>query len=1152
FDLRGLPPTPAEMARFAGDDSPSAYADLVDRYLDSPHFGERWARHWMDLFRYSDSHGSEGDPDIPFAWRYRDYLIRAFNRDVPYDQLIREHIAGDLLGSPRLDADRNTNESIIGTANFRLVEHGFQPVDPWEDRVKWTDNQVDVTSKAFLGLTVSCARCHDHKFDAISQQDYYALFGILSSCRPARAVIDLPARQNRGKDKLMELKPRIRQAIADDWRGAVNDFRQTLLQETGPVQAASKPEQPLHPLWQLKESAQAGKSFDHAWSQLSRQWKEASSRPDPKHLIQAWKLADPGQWEQWSTHGIGLPRQPHRPGEFAIAPEGDMVLHGIYPAGVYSHTLSAKHPARLTSIDIDVGQEAELWVRAIGDGGASLRYVVQDYPRNGTVYPVTKLKPDWNWQRYDLTYWAGDKIHLELAAGPDAPLLVSNPPRSWFGVTEARLVPKGSPPPKTVSPLVAMLLEVQDSIAPESDDDLLSYDHVVQQLTSQLDQAITAWNRQTATDLQAEWLNLCLREGLLPNRLESLPTAAPLVKEYRQIEQAVPNLVRVPGLDETVGRTQPLYVRGNHKQPSADVPRRFLEAIDPTPYATPQSGRLQLANDLLREDNPLTRRVIVNRLWHHLFGRGIVATPDNFGRLGQTPSHPELLDWLATRFAQDGWSLKKTIRLIVTSQTWQRSSRASENAGKLDPNNVLLSHANLRRMDAEVIRDSLLSVSGRLDRNPYGSPVDGNSPRRSVYVRVIRNSLDPFLRVFDFPEPFSATGRRDVTNVPAQSLTLMNDPRIAAYASDFANRILTDPQLTTDEERLRQMFAVGFARFPLPSESRRALDFLAQTRQTHAKLKKQAQQLRGEVSERRALIAGLLDPARDRLVKQAEDKTKTKPRSLPQPVARWEFDGDLQDAVGSLHGVARAGAATDSGALVADGKSHVVTSPLTFSLDEKTLEAWVQLDHLGQRGGGVMSVQTPDGIVFDSIVFGEKDPQQWLSGSNHFARTQSFGAEPEGGADKRFVHVAIAYHADGRIVGYRDGKPYGQPYQSDGPFEFKSGHAVVSFGVRHLPAGGNRLLTGKIQLAQLYDRALSAEEIAASAGGPKVDVSAAEVLASLSPADRARVAQAREEIDELEGQIKSLGPIAKGSGPQQAWTDLAKAFFTLKEFIYVP
>ncbi|MCY4074612.1 MAG: DUF1549 domain-containing protein, partial [Acidobacteria bacterium] len=229
FDLRGLPPTPAEIARFLGDDSPTAYTDLVDRFVASPHFGERWARHWMDLVRYSESHGSEGDPDIPYAWRYRDYLIRAFNGDVPYDQLIREHLAGDLLPEPRLDAGGRTNESQLGPTHFRLVEHGFQPVDPWEDRVKWTDNQVDVASKAFLGLTVSCARCHDHKFDAISQKDYYAFFGTLYGARPTMRAVDAPAVLETNRDSLAALKVDIRGRLADAWSAAAEGIAAELL-----------------------------------------------------------------------------------------------------------------------------------------------------------------------------------------------------------------------------------------------------------------------------------------------------------------------------------------------------------------------------------------------------------------------------------------------------------------------------------------------------------------------------------------------------------------------------------------------------------------------------------------------------------------------------------------------------------------------------------------------------------------------------------------------------------------------------------------------------------------------------------------------------------------------------------------------------------
>ena len=239
FDLRGLPPTLAEIARFVSATSPTAYTDLVDRYLDSPHFGERWARHWMDLFRYSESHGSEGDPSIPLAWRYRDYLIRAFNGDVPYDQLIREHLAGDLLPTPRLDTENQLNESIIGTAHFRLVEHGYQPVDPWEDRVKWTDNQVDVVSKAFLGLSVSCARCHDHKFDAISQKDYYSLFGTLYGARPTQRAIDDPTLLDTNKDALAALKVDIRDGLAEAWLEAANTVPTRLLEDLEPADAAA-------------------------------------------------------------------------------------------------------------------------------------------------------------------------------------------------------------------------------------------------------------------------------------------------------------------------------------------------------------------------------------------------------------------------------------------------------------------------------------------------------------------------------------------------------------------------------------------------------------------------------------------------------------------------------------------------------------------------------------------------------------------------------------------------------------------------------------------------------------------------------------------------------------------------------------------------
>ena len=248
------------------------------------------------------------------------------------------------------------------------------------------------------------------------------------------------------------------------------------------------------------------------------------------------------------------------------------------------------------------------------------------------------------------------------------------------------------------------------------------------------------------------------------------------------------------------------------------------------PYDTPQSGRLQLAHDLLRKDNPLTRRVMVNRVWTHLFGQGLVRTPDNFGRMGDRPSHPELLDWLALRFDDDDWSLKKLIRLILNSDAWQRSVARSARAVEVDPTNRLLSHANVRRLEAEAIRDGLLAVSGKIEHQLGGPSVSGDSPRRSVYVRVARNSLDPLLRTFNFPEPFTAVGRRNVTTVPAQSLLMLNSPQVAGYADAWAKRVLEEASALNGRQRIHRMFTSAFARPATTEELQRTEQFLASTR----------------------------------------------------------------------------------------------------------------------------------------------------------------------------------------------------------------------------------------------------------------------------------------------------------------------------------
>jgi hypothetical protein len=720
-----------------------------------------------------------------------------------------------------------------------MVFHGFAPTDALDEKVRFVDDQIGTFSKAFLGLTVACARCHDHKFDAISQADYYALFGILGSCRPGRAVIDLPARQDLHRDKLAELKPRIRRALAADWLAAADGIVERLLKDEALWSKADKETFVLHPWFVMRRDKQAESDFSNAWKQHITRWRsEPNGAPPTPTAARHWNLARPGVYSAWYRYGNGLPEHPVGAGEFAIAPDGAWAVTGIYPAGVYSHLLSSKHAARLTSADFRLDGEYQLFLRVIGAGGATARYVVENYPRNGTVYSVADLPAEWHWQSFDLAYWKGDPVHIELAAARDAPLLVKENPRSWFGIRDAVLVKKGEPGPSDharehLGPLFAACLQLSGGLPSD-------FRQLAEAYRGSIVAAVEAWRDERIDSAQAVFLDACVKQGLLSNRPDELLTAKPLLEDYRALEAAVPAPTRVPSLDEWSAHDQRLFTRGNHKTPGEAVQRRFLEAIDATPYNSSASGRRQLAEDLLRDDNPLVRRVIVNRAWHHLFGSGLVATPDNLGRLGALPPHPELLDYLAVRFAPSksstaapqsedfGWSLKKLIRFLVTSRTWQLDSRPSDRARQIDPDNRLLSHATVRRLEAEAIRDTLLAVSGSLDRTLFGASVTGDVPRRGVYVRVERNTLDPLLRAFDFPEPSSAVGRRDSTNVPAQSLTMMNDPRVDGYAAAWADRLLADSSLTSDDARIDRMFRDAFGRAANAAEIVSATAYLAQ------------------------------------------------------------------------------------------------------------------------------------------------------------------------------------------------------------------------------------------------------------------------------------------------------------------------------------
>ncbi len=855
FALTGLPPSPQEIAAFASDDSPRAVQTVVERLLASPHFGERWARRWMDLFRYTESHGSEGDPDLPEAWRYRDYLIRALNADVPYDQLIREHIAGDLLAEPRHDTDRGLNESLLGTAHYRMIEHGFQPVDPWEDRVKWTDNQIDVFAKAFQGLTISCARCHDHKFDAISQRDYYALFGIFASARPVQRAVDTPDLLQHNRVALTDAKQQVKEALAPLWLDAAAELPAKLQNGSGDLdraleEAACNPESPLHAWFEL--SGRTGPNLEAGWQRMAEA--QAQQRISRKQFnaesFQAiWR---PGEdLSGWQSIGTGLESGAARAGEFSIVPDGDRIVEGIYGPGVYSGLLSRRHNGVLQTPRFKIDTDYISFL-VQGSGFSFVRLIVENYavPRAGIYWQRYSPKRDEPvWAGWDTTYWKGFSAYLEFATMQDSTNFALDKEdarksprptpqqdgRSHFGAL-AVAFHNDSVKPRTLDPPIDYLLAGR---APKTAADLARL------YADRLRESVQAWRDGTSTPLQAAYLDAFVRLDLLPASLGASDRLDTVVAAYRKLEDDVPIYRRAPSVLDEAGPDQRLLVRGSHKNLGDRVPRRYLTALGSEAYADPGSTRLRLAEEVADARNPLTARVMVNRVWAYLFGRGLVSTVDNFGRVGSPPSHPELLDYLADRFVSEGWSIKKLIRRLVLTSTFQADSTPSEEAARADPGNTLLQHMPLTRLEGEAIRDSLLAVSGRFDSALFGpsvnvyyafakgktkgdrvkGPLDGFG-RRSVYQEIRRNAHNPFLEVFDQPKPSSTRGKRDATNVPAQSLTMLNSQLVISQAEIWGQRLAERP--VPAAETVKQIFLSALGRPPVPLEVDQGLGYLGE------------------------------------------------------------------------------------------------------------------------------------------------------------------------------------------------------------------------------------------------------------------------------------------------------------------------------------
>jgi len=771
LDLLGLLPTADEVAAFVDDPRPDAYQQLVDRLLASPHFGERWGRHWLDLARYADSDGYEKDLPRPFAWRYRDWVIAAINADRPYDQFTIEQLAGDLL------PDATIEQRIATGFHRQTLTNREGGIDKKEDRDKQLVDRTNTTGAVWMGLTVGCAQCHSHKYDPISQREYYQLYAFFNAAEEAdiAAPTDYEA-----------LQYAARKAAHDRQRGPLAQAVETYRKESLPPRLAE---------WErrVREEPLTWMPLTIA-SVVTASKAELVRQEDGSYLVT-------GETPETDTYTLTCDLGPTLPTglRLEVLPDESLPMNG---------------PGRQPNGNFVLTEVRVTW-QPRDDGQAKPRSVAlaaaqADYVQNRTQ-PAKAFAPGKTTDGQAKTGWAigggvgqPHEIVWEFDWGP-------KPPPS-----EGRLTIVLDQQYGEQHLLGKFRLSLTDGTQP------LYLPTPPEWLREALSTPRDQRTEKLQTLLEDHFAQIDPESRVLQARLAAHDAAAPpppATKAMAFVESSQPEPTHI-------------HLRGDFLQPGDEVRPTTFAVLNPLEASSPPN-RLDLARWLVSEDHPLVRRVAANRIWQHLFGRGLVDPPEDFGTRGTPPSHPELLDWLASEFSTREWSTKSLIRLIVTTDIYRQSSAGRPELLEQDPKNLLLARQNRFRLEGEVLRDITLSVSGLLDDRVGGPSVrpplpegvaalgyansvkwaeskGGDRYRRGCYIFFQRTVPYPLLMTFDGPDSNVTCQRRERSNTPLQSLTLLNDPAFFECAKSLGERLQqAQPGANTDRVQTLVRWCLG-------------------------------------------------------------------------------------------------------------------------------------------------------------------------------------------------------------------------------------------------------------------------------------------------------------------------------------------------------